>query len=305
MSEKSAAIEKQAASSTGKGIACMVAAGFMVSLQDAVTKWLTGGYPVGEVIFIRSLFVYLPVVLFVWREGGVRCLKTRRPGAQVLCCLFTVIATGLFVLSLSLLPLAEATAATFTGPIFVTALAFPLLGERVGRHRWSAVVIGFAGVLLMLRPTGAAVQWAILIPVCAAFSGALRDIVTRRLTIDESTIAILFYSNLAITVLALFTLPFGWRLPTAGDTALFAAAGFLLGIAYYLWIQAFRFSEVTVVMPFKYTMVIWAAALGYLVWGDLPDRFVIAGAALVVASGLYILHRETSQRSRRPGEGVM
>jgi S-adenosylmethionine uptake transporter len=120
MSEEPATIEKQAALSTGKGIACMVAAGFMVSLQDAVTKWLTGSYPVGEVIFIRSLFVYLPVVLFVWREGGVRCLKTRRPGAQVLCCLFTVIATGLFVLSLSLLPLAEATAATFTSPIFVT-----------------------------------------------------------------------------------------------------------------------------------------------------------------------------------------
>ena len=116
---------------------------------------------------------------------------------------------------------------------------------------------------------------------------------------------VLFYSNLAITVLALFTLPFGWRLPTAGDTALFAAAGFLLGIAYYLWIQAFRFSEVTVVMPFKYTMVIWAAALGYLVWGDLPDRFVVAGAALIVASGLYILHRETSRRLRRPGKSVM
>lgn len=125
-------------------------------------------------------------------RGGVRCLQTRRPGAQVLCCLFTVIATGLFVLSLSLLPLAEATAATFTSPIFVTILAVPLLGERVGLRRWSAVVIGFAGVLLMLRPTGAAVQWAILIPVCAAFSGSLRDIVTRKLTVDVSTIAILF-----------------------------------------------------------------------------------------------------------------
>lgn len=305
MSEEPAVTDKRVTPSTGNGIACMVAAGFMISLQDAVTKWLTGSYPVGEVIFIRSLFVYLPVAWFVWREGGVRCLKIHRPGAQALCCLFTVVATGLYVFSLSLLPLAEATAATFTSPIFVTILAFPLLGERVGRHRWSAVLIGFAGVLLMLRPTGTAVQWAILIPVCAAFSGALRDIVTRRLTVDESTIAILFYSNLAITVLALFTLPFEWRLPTAGDTALFAAAGFLLGFAYYLWIQAFRFSEVTVVMPFKYTMVVWAAALGYLVWGDLPDRFVVAGAALVVASGLYILRREMLWRLRRPGEGAI
>lgn len=305
MSEEPAVKDKRAVPSTGKGMACMVAAGFMISLQDAVTKWLTGSYPIGEVIFIRSLFVHLPVAWFVWREGGVRCLKTRRPGAQALCCLFTVIATVLFVLSLSLLPLAEATAATFTSPIFVTALAFPLLGERAGWHRWLAVVIGFAGVLLMLRPTGAAVQWTILIPVCAAFSGALRDIITRWLTVDESTIAILFYSNLAITVLALFTLPFEWRLPTAGDIALFAVTGFLLGFAYYLWIQAFRFSEVTVVMPFKYIMVVWAAALGYLVWGDLPDRFVVVGAALVVASGLYILHREKLWRLRPPREGVI
>ena len=279
------------------GIGYMVVSMAIVAVQDATTKWLAGGYPVGEVIFFRSVFTMLPIAFFVWRAGGRPALRTRRPGAHglraglMVCCMF------LFVLALSLMPLADAVTLTFTGPMFVTELAPVLLGERVGWQRWLAVAVGFAGVVVVLRPGTGTLQLVVIVPVLAALASALRDVVTRRMGPGESPAAIMFYTTLALLGASALTLPMGWAWVTIPDLGLFLVAGVLVAAVEFLQIKAIRLAELSVILPFRYTAVLWAVLAGFLVWGHLPDAYVIAGGALVIVSGLYILHRETGRRA--------
>ncbi len=270
----------------------MVAGGFVLTVNDAVLKWLTADYPVGEIMFLRGVFAFVPIVFFVWRSGGMAALRIRSLRAQGVRAGAAVCSAFLFVTALGLMPLADAIAITFAGPLFITALAPSFLGEQVGWRRWTAVVVGFAGILIMTRPGGETLRWAALVPLGATFAGSTRDLITRRITTTESTPAIMWFTTLAVTLGGLVTAPFGWRMPSAMDLGLCAIAGCLLGGAHYLLIEAFRFAEAALVAPFKYFSIIWAALIGFLVWGDLPDHWMIAGSALVVGSGLYILHRE-------------
>ena len=202
------------------------------------------------------------------------------------------VSAAFFITGLGFLPLADNIALTLAGPLFITALASPLLGERVGWRRWMAVGVGFAGIVLMFRPIGEAMRWAALLPVGAALAGAFRDIVTRRISTTESSISMLFHSTLFITLAGLSTGLFGWRPLTVADVGLMALSGFFLGGAQYLMIEAFRYAEAAVVAPFRYSQMVWGVLLGFVVFGDLPDRWLISGAALVISSGLYILHWE-------------
>ena len=210
-----------------------------------------------------------------------------------------VASSALFIAGLIFLPLADCTALAFSGPLFVTALATPMLGEKVGWRRWSAVCVGFIGVLFMLRPTGGSLQWAALLPVLGAVAGAFRDTITRKVRLTASPLAVLAFTMAAMALAGLWTLPFGWAPVTVNDLLLLATAGILLGGAQYLVIHAFYLAEASVIVPYKYMSLIWAALLGYAMWGDVPDRWVVLGAALVVASGLYIMHRESRLARRR------
>ena len=265
----------------------------LLTINDSVLKWLTASYPVGEVLFIRGLFVFVPVAFFVWRAGGLESLRIRNFRGQVARAGMAVCSSYLFVMGLSRLPIADAIAISFAGPLFITALATPLLGERVGWRRWVAVMIGFAGVLVMIRPTGDMIRIAALFPLSAACIGAFRDIVTRGLSRTDTSVSILTVSTVAVTLSGLLTLPYGWKTPLPMDVGLLAVAGLLLGSAHYFMIEAYRLAEAAVVAPFKYTSMVWAVLAGYLVWGDIPDDWTFAGSALVIASGLYILHRKT------------
>jgi len=276
-----------------RGIACMVAGGALLTANDAILKWLTGGYPVGQIMFLRGLFVFVMVAYLVWRAGGLVSLRVVRFRGHLVRAGLVVGGTFMFVTGLSLLPLADAIAISFAGPLFVTALAPVMLGEHVGWRRWAAVLVGFVGVLVMIRPTGEAVQWAALLPLAASLTGALRDILTRGMSGRESSVAILFVSTSAVCLGGLATAPFGWSPVTMPDIGLFALAGLVLGGAHFLLIETFRFAEAALVAPFKYSNMIWAVALGFFIWGDLPDRWTIGGAAFVICSGLYILHRES------------
>jgi drug/metabolite transporter (DMT)-like permease len=276
-----------------KGILCMVAGGALITVNDAILKWLSDTYPVGEVMFVRGIFVSIPIVFLVWRAGGIRSLVIFSWRGHLLRAALVVTGTTLFINGLFFLPLADAIAITFTGPIFVTALAPLLLGEHVGWRRWSAVLVGFCGVLIMVRPTGEAAQWAALFPLVASLTGALRDIVTRRLAFRERSVALLFYTTVAVVLAGLSTLPMGWQPIAAGDLGLFALTGILIGSAHFLMIEAFRFAEAAVVSPFKYFNLIVAVILGFVVWQQLPDAWTLGGAVFVIASGLYILRRET------------
>ena len=180
------------------------------------------------------------------------------------------------------MPLADAIAFTFTGPLIVAALAPFVLGEQVGWRRWCAILVGFAGVIVMARPTPDAFQWAAFVALGAAFFGAMRDMVTRRISAEESSDLILFYSTL----------------PDMTDWSLFALLGILNGAAHYMIIEAHRWAQASVIAPFRYTVLVWACVLGFVIWGDVPDIWLLGGAALVVGSGLYILYRETRLTKR-------
>jgi len=277
----------------GLGIALMLGCGVALVLQDVFTKLLTQKYPIGEVIYYRSLFSFIVIAAVVWHAGGIASLGVRNWRGLLLRTVVAVAAMWFIVTSFWLLPIADVVIILFMGPIFTTALATPLLGEQVGLRRWAAVGVGFVGALIMIRPTGFQFQTLLLIPLGTALATALRDIVTRKVTATDSSTAILFYSMVGVTLSGLLSMPFQWRAYDWADTHMFLAAGLLGGMAHYLMIQSFRYAEVSVVSPFKYVNVIWAIILGYLVFGDLPAAHMVAGAVLVVVAGLYILHRET------------
>lgn len=279
-----------------KGIACFVASGAISALQDSTIKWLAGSYPVGQLLALRGLCIIATLGILIWHAGGLGCLIVRRPGAQALRAVFYVASTGFFIWSLGYMPLADSIAITFTGPLFVTALAPWLLKETVNWRRWTAVLVGFAGVIVIVKPAGGAIPLVALLPIASALAGAFRDIVTRRMTQGETSVAILFYSSLAAVAFGFATSPFGWKPLPLFDVGLLLTSGFFAACSQFLAIQAFRYAEAAAVIPFKYLTLVWAAIAGYLVFGDIPGSNVFAGATLVVASGLYIFHRETKRR---------
>ncbi len=279
-----------------KGIACMIAGAAFLTLNDGVMKWMTASYPIGEVIFIRGLFVLIPVALLTWRAGGLKALRVHNVRGQAVRTVLTLASMVFFVTGLRLLPLAEAIALTFASPLFVTILAPRLLGETVGWRRWLAVLVGFVGVLVMIRPGGEAMRWAVLLPLGAAVTFGLANIVTRRISATESSVSILGVSMFSVIVVSLATAPFGWRAPAVGDVVFLALAGIMLGCAQFLMIEAFRLAEAAVAAPFHYSAMIWAVILDLIVWVIWPDPWVLGGAVIVIASGLYILRRETLRR---------
>lgn len=187
---------------------------------------------------------------------------------------------------------AEAAAASYLGPIIMTALAPVIPGERVGIHRRAAVTLGFVGMLIMLRPSADGIAWAMLIPASAAVFGALRDLFTRKMRSIGRPASVLLYSNLIIAGLGLPLMLLQWQPLTLARAAMLVLSTSLIGIAHLMHIQAFRLEEASVLAPFRYTGMIWGVLFGFLFWGDLPDRWVVVGAVVVIISGLYIYWRE-------------
>lgn len=284
------------ASAPLKGIAFMSAGGLIITVQDGIVKSLTADLPAGEIICIRGLFMLLPLVWIVYRLGGIHALRVRNWSGQIWRGVTFTADHFLFMTGLLFLPLADITAIMFAGPLFVTILAIHFLGEHVGWRRWAAVIAGFAGILVIIRPTPDAIRWAAFFALGATFLSAIRDIITRRLRTTETSVSILFFTTVFGVFGALLTLPFGWRLPSLREIILLGIAGIMVSVGHYFQIVSLRIAEAALVAPFKYLNMIWAVAVGYAVWGDFPDRFTISGSLLVVASGIYILHRETVRR---------
>ncbi len=283
----------RAAAARIRSIALMVTASGLLTVNDAMVKWLTQGYPVGQVMSLRGVFVIAIVVIWATLRRRTSQLRVTNWGLQLTRGALMAISTFLFVTALSLMPIADAIAIAFAGPVIATALAAVVLKEPVRWRRWSAIGVGFAGVVVMLRPTPDLVRLVAIVPLLAAFVGAFRDIVTRRMgTGGESTPAIMLISTSVVTLAGLTTIPLGWMPVAIGELGLFVASALLIAFAQALMIDAFRLGEVGLVGPFKYTSLVWAVLLGLVVWGDLPDAWTWTGSALVVGSGLYIWRRE-------------
>ena len=262
-------------------------------LNDGLVKALAESYPTGQLLFLRGLFVWPWILVYAMRTGGLGTLRIHNVQGQALRGLCVIGSSFLFVNGLRHLSLADAIAVSFTGPLFITAMAPLILGERVGWRRWLAVLVGFAGVLFMLRPGGDALQWAILFPLGAAICGGLRDLITRRISGTETTVAVLAVTTSVVLLSGLATAPFtAWVEIQSAHLGMFIASGILVAIAHTLMIEAFRRGEAALVAPFKYSSLLWGTLIGFLMFGDLPDRWTIVGAVIIVAAGLYVLHRE-------------
>jgi drug/metabolite transporter (DMT)-like permease len=287
----------QPVAALGLGLACLAFALF--SGMDALVKWLAATYPVHQIVFANGVFALIPVLVWARRDGGLGRLRTRRLGLQITRGLCGMTAASLAFYAFSLMPLTDVYAIIFTTPLLITALSVPVLGERVGWRRWSAIGAGFVGVLIMLRPEGEGIGSGALAALGAACASAISILVMRKLSTTESTASIALYSNLTIVAGAGAAL--GWHAvaPTLVDLLLMAMAGVLGGVALIVLISAYRLAPAALVAPFQYGQMIWGALLGFVIWGHLPDAAVVAGASIVAASGLFILYRETTL-GRRP-----
>jgi len=274
------------------GIGYLLAAVIVFSIMDALIKWLSADYPTLQVIFFRGACAFIPLSLFIARQGGLAALRTNRPVGHILRCLVGVSSMVLGFWALAVLPLADVIAIGFAGPIFLTALSVPLLGETVGWRRWCAVFAGFLGVIVMVRPGSSLFQVEALIPVGGAVGYAFAMVLVRRLTATETIAAIVFYFTLTTTVVSGAILPFVWVTPTWGDLGLLVSVGLCGGVAQLLMTRAFKIAPASLIAPFEYSAMIWAVTFGWVIWHELPDAAIWTGSAIVIASGLYILHRE-------------
>ena len=306
-------------SSPIQGIVFLVIAVSILSVQDVIIRFLSGDYPVHEIVFFRAFVSLVPVAVIIYLEGGVAVLKTKRKGMQVVRGVFAFSAYTFFYLSIASLPLATAITIFFAAPLIVTALSVPVLKEHVGLHRWVAVLGGFAGVVLMTEPQGGTLSWGSLFSLSAAFCYAGVILTTRLMGHTESSAGMSFYSILvyiALSTIIGLTLGDGsylvagqgdldfllrpWVMPSLQDFGLIAACGLIFGIGFYLISRAYQAASAVVITPFEYVSLPWAVAWGYIFWQEIPTAMAVVGVSLIVGAGIYIVRREArAQRHDR------
>jgi len=280
----------------GFGIGCAVVGLFGMALMDACAKFLGGGYAVSQIVLTRNGIGALAVLVFVLLSGGgLAALRPRRPALLALRTVVNVGAAYLFFTGLRYLPLADAFAIAFAAPLFITALSVPVLGEHVGLRRWGAVIFGFLGVLVVVQPGTESFRIEALLPLGAALSYAVAMLIGRMMTRDMSTAVIMFWPSLGAVVAMSFLMPLQWQTPALPDAGLFIFMGLIGTGGMALITQGYRHAPAAVIAPFDYSVLVWGVIIGWIVWQDIPTANVWIGAGMLIASGLYILHRETRQ----------
>ncbi|HVT53014.1 MAG TPA: DMT family transporter [Dongiaceae bacterium] len=271
------------------------------TLMDAIIKDTSRQFPTGEIIFFRNLFAFIPLLLYVWLRGERLNLRTRNAWGHVMRGAFGVTSMFFLFFSYQVLPLSDAIALGLSGPIFVTVLSVPILGEQVGWRRWSAVITGFIGVVIMTRPGPGVFDIDAAWPLLGAVFYAFAMISIRRLGSSEPSSTIVFYFSAFSVLASLITIPFAlfdpgfrWVMPQHfwSCVELFAV-GLLGGSAQILLTKAYQRARASVVSPFDYTALVYGFILAWVFYNEVPDAFLIVGGLFVVASGVYIIHRET------------
>jgi len=302
---------------TTQGILYIVTGVFIFTLQDVAIKSISDTYPILEIVFIRSL-IALPIVLgIVHIEGGLHQLRSKQLGLQLVRATLAFLTYIFYFLALSALPIADAVAIFFIAPLFVTILSAWLLKEVVDGYRWLAVLIGFMGVLLMVRPGNAAFDSASLFAVVAALAYAVVAILTRRLGKSDSSSSMAFYATLTYIFASALIAPLvrqeqfmesnhaalqflvrPWAVPTPGDLAIIGFTALAFATGFFFLTKAYHVAEATAVTPFEYTAVPLSLLWGFLFWGDLPDKIGLLGMMLIISSGLLIVWQEIRHRKK-------
>nr|WP_255726294.1 DMT family transporter [Microvirga sp. ACRRW] len=294
------------------GISLKVLSAIIFTMMSAVLKTLMDRYPTGEVVFFRSFIAILPLCLWLgWNGELINGLRTKNVIGHFKRGFLGTGGMALGFTALSYLPLHDAIAIGYASPLIVVILAAIFLKEQIRAYRWTAVAVGFIGVLIMLAPyltpdtfAGGITAGPALGAACAflgAFSSAGAMIQVRRLTGTEKTGAIVFYFFILASALSFCTIIFGWHMPDARDLALFVLGGILGGVGQILLTESYRYADTSVIAPFEYTTMIWALLFGWVMFGDLPTPTIIVGATIVAGTGLFIVWRERQlglERSR-------
>jgi drug/metabolite transporter (DMT)-like permease len=272
-------------------ILIMVAAVAMLVAMNTLVKIIGPDYHAFQIAFLRNVVAAVVLIPFVLKSGGMAVLRTRRPGLQLIRSISGLTGVCCIFFAVQRLPVAEVMVISQAVPLFVTALAVPLLAEKVGWRRWSAAALGFVGVLLALGPVGE-VSVAALIAVLGTALWSITILTVRKLGATDSPAATTFYYMVFGTLAAGLVQPWVWRAPPADLWLLFAGAGILGAIAQLLIAHALRIGEASVVSPFNYTAIVWGIAIDLAIWGAYPSVWTLAGAAVITAAGLYIFRRE-------------
>ena len=273
------------------GIGFMLMAVFLFGLNSAVGKWLVAKYPVGEFMLIRSTLTLILLSPFIWYAGRAAFANAPRPGLQLLRIVFSSAEVAMFFWAVSYLPLADTTTFYLAGPIYVTALSVLLLRERVGWRRWTAVLIGFVGVVIALRPSSSSFTLPALIALSGSVIYALVMITTRALR-ETNDITLMTTYFIGAVAFGAATVPFGWVTPAPRDILFFCGVACANILAQFCVIRSLKRASASVVVPYQYTLIIWSVVFGWQMFGELPDAYTIGGAAIIVAAGLYIFWRE-------------
>jgi drug/metabolite transporter (DMT)-like permease len=278
------------------GILYMVLSTIMFGAINALVKWEVAIYPVGEVAFFRTLFALIPILALVLPRRGLAVFRTERLRDHVRRAVSQLGSMTCIFFAFKLMPLAGATAISFSAPLLTTILSIILLKEKVGLHRWAALLVGFAGVLVVTQPGAGEFQWGAIFAVGNAILISTVAVAIRQMSLTESSDTLIVYQLCLLVPLSALLLPFGYATPTPADFALLAAAGIGNGIAQFWWTKSLHLAPASAVTPFNYLSLIWAMIVGFIVWGDLPTSDLILGSAIVIGSGLFLLWRETGRR---------
>lgn len=289
-----------------RGMAFAVLGSMLLTSNDTVAKLLSEQWPVGEIMAVRGTVILFAILVILRLRGRLSVLRIQNKRAMAIRAVAITGATFGFLTALSLMPIADAVALVFISPILATGLAILVLKERVGWRRWAAMGLGLIGVFVALNPNGVvgaigasqSYPWQVaLIPLGTAFLVAVRDVSSRWLVSGDDSLAIMFYTVLAVALSGYATAPWtAWAMPGPVEIGLIGLAACFMFGAYFFQIESFRFAQVNLIGPFRYFSLIFAAGLGWLLWGDIPSWNMVLGASIIVASGLFIWWRE-----RRPG----
>lgn len=279
----------------------------MSLLAAAVRELVEREYPLSEVLLLRYLFASLFFWIILISTSGLSGLVTRRPMDHAIRSVSGVISLGLLYFAVTRIPIADATALAYAAPIFITLLSIFLLGEIIGLRRWLAVFTGFAGVLLIARPEAGSWDIGVVAAATSAFTGALVAIWLRKLSSSENPVAIgIYYNNLGSLICLFWVLMSGWLMPRGDDLLLFLAFGLGCGLQQWLLTVSFRYAEASLLAPFEYLAMVFAAIVGFVFWGEIPVLTTWVGAAVIAGSGMFIfLRRQKKIKSGRTVEPVV
>lgn len=280
-----------------RGILFMIAASLLFAASSAIAKWVVALYPVGEVMFFRSFSSLLISAVFILPFTGLAVFSTKRPRDHIARGLSQSISQTFTVIALWLMPLAGAVAINFSAPLFAALVSIIFLKEHAGLVRWAALLVGFFGVLVVTNPGADSLQVGALFALANAVMYGSVTVAVRGMSKTESANTLLMWQLATVAFFHTFLLFFGFKLPTTPDAALLIGSGFANVGAQYLWTRALSLAPTTAVSPFYYFLLVWALLIDFVVWHELPTLPLLAGSAIVVASGLFLLRHEARQKT--------